>query len=220
MVFVPNTTYEIDQHWHNAELRGAPAMSIHSKWYATNLTNEPMWLLAAYLENPRTEAMMLLTKSPESDLFDKFPILPGVPGEVIVDLCIQPVVCKHGQSFTGKIVFVNQFNKKHKVKATFKPPMQEEGELIVSVRSSVKYQDRLNNRILPNAIGKKLKRKKVSLSNNLSISGQAPTWIIKDPETPRLVYTAKIEGKKLNLYKRFKPPRRQVRAAPSIWTPA
>ena len=72
MVFVPNTTYEIHQHWHNAELRGEPAMSIHSKWYATNLTNEPMWLLTAYLASPRTDAMMLLTKSPESDLFDRF----------------------------------------------------------------------------------------------------------------------------------------------------
>ena len=219
MIFVPNTPDEIHQHWHNVELRGEPAMSIHSTWYATNLTNEPMWLLTAYLEKPRTDAMMLLTKSPESDLFDRFPILPRVPGEVIVDLCIQPVVCKHGESFKGKIVFIDHYNKKHKIRAIFKPPIYEEGELIFGIRLRQKYQDELNNKILPNAIRKKLKSQGISLSHNLKIYVQATKWLIKDSDRPRVVYTAKIEDKNLNLYKLFKPPRRQVRAAPTTWTP-
>ena len=167
IVFMPNTTYEIHEHWHKAELRGEPAMSIHSKWYVTNLTDELIWILKAYLEKPKTEAMMVLTKDPESDLFDEFPILPRNKSEVSVDFCIQPPpICKQGESFKGKIVFIDHFGKKHKVKVTFKSRTQE-GELILSIRSSVRYQDELNSKVLPKSIRKKLQRKGVSLSDNL-----------------------------------------------------
>ena len=219
VVFIQDETYEIHQHWHKAELRGEPAMSIHSKWYVTNLTDELIWILKAYLEKPRTEAMMVLTKDPEGDLFDEFPILPRNKSEVIVDLCIQPPICKQGESLKGKIVFIDHFGKKHKVKVTFKSRTQE-GELILSIRSSVRYQDELNSKVLPKSIRKKLQRKGVSLSDNLSISVQDTKWEIKDPEKPRLVYTAKIEDRKLNLSKCFIPPPRQVRAAPTTWTRA
>ena len=220
VIFVQDTTYEAHQHWHNAELCGEPAMSIHRPWYVTNLTDEPIWILRASLEKPRTEAMMVLTKDPEGDLFDRFPILPRNKTEVIVDLCIQPPICKQGESFKGKIVFIDHFGKKHKVKVTFKSRPQE-GELILSVRSSVRYQDELNSKVLPKSIRKKLQRKGVSFSNNLSISVQDTKWEIKAPEKPQMIYTAKIEGKKLNLYKCFVPPPRQISAvAPASWTRA
>ena len=217
VVFVQDTKYEVHQHWHKAELRGDPAMSIHSPWYVTNLTDEPIWILRAYLQKPRTEAMMVLTKDPEGDLFDRFPILPRYKTEIIVDLCIQPPICKEGESFVGKIVFIDNFSRKHKVKATFRSRPQE-GELIFSVRSGMRYQDELNGKVLPKSIRKKLQKKGISFSNNLSISVQDTKWEIKDPEKPRMVYTAKIEDKKLNLYKRFIPPPRQMpAAAPASW---
>ena len=219
LVFIPNTTYEIHQHWHNAELRGEPAMSIHSQWYATNRSNEIVRILRAYLVKPRIEGM-ICTRSPKSEMFGGYPILPRRTTEVIVDLCIQPPICKEGENFQGRIVFIDQFNNKHRVKVNFEPPIQEE-ELILSVKSSLKRQDELNNKLLPKSIRKQLKRKGISLSYNvnISISIKNAEWIIKDPQKPHLVYTAKLEDKTLNLYKRFIPPPRQTWAAsPTTWT--
>lgn len=82
-------------------------------------------------------------------------------------------------------------------------------ELILSIRPNLRYQNELNSELLPKAIRKKLKRKGESLSYNLNISVQDTKWEIKDPEKSRLIYTAKIEDKKLNLYKHFIPPPRQ-----------
>ena len=219
VTFIPNTTYAIHEHWGNVEHRGEPAMSIHSKWYVTNLTDESILLLRAHLEKPKSQGLVC-TRDYSSEIFGEYSIPPRCTTESIVDLYIQPPICEQGESFKGKIVFIDQFNKKHKVKATFKPPIQEE-ELVLSVRLSLKCQDELNDKILPKAIRKKLKRKSVLLSDNLNISVQDTKWVIKDPAKPRLVYTAKIEDKKLNLYKRFVPPPRQMpAAAPGTWTKA
>ena len=196
--FISKMTGGYEGHWGKGEVRGEPAMHVHSEWYATNVTDENVWILRAYLVKPRTE----------SDMFGKFPILPGCPSEVSVDFWIQPPIRKEGESFKGQIVFIDQFNNKHKVKATFESHSQE-GELILSIRPNLRYQNELNSKLLPKAIRKKLKRKGESLSYNLNISVQDTKWEIKDPEKSHLIYTAKIEDNKLNLYKRFIPPSRQ-----------
>ena len=206
--FISKMTYGYEGDWDKGEVRGEPAMHVHSKWYATNVTDESVWILRAYLVKPRTEEAMVLTQSPESNMFGKFPILPGGPSEVSVNFWIQPPIRKEGESFKGQIVFIDQFNNKHKVKATFESHSQE-GELILSIRPNLRYQNELNSKLLPKAIRKKLKRKGESLSYNLDISVQDTKWEIKDPEKSRLIYTAKIEDRKLNLYKRFIPPPRQ-----------
>ena len=199
--FIPDMTYGYEGRWNNGKVDGEPAMQVRSKWHATNVTDENVWILRAYLVKSRTEAMVL-TQDSEGDMFDKFPILPRGTSEVIVHLWIQPPIRKEGENFKGKIVFIDQFNNKHKVKVTFVSRSQE-GKLILSVRSSLRYQNELNSKLLPKAIRKKLKRKGELLSHNLNISVQDAKWEIKDPEKSRLIYTAKIEDNKLNLYKCF-----------------
>ena len=212
--FIPKITGGYEGRWNNGEVDGEPAMQVNSKWNATNLTDENVWILRAYLLKPRTEAMVL-TQDPEGDMFDRFPILPRCPTEVIIHLWIQPPICKEGESFKGKIVFIDQFDNKHKVQVTFES-RNREGELILSVGLNLRCQNGLNNKYLPKEIRKELKRKGELLSHNLNIDVQDAKWVIKDLEKPRLVYTAKIEDKKLNLYKRFIPPPRQ-RPVPVIW---
>ena len=101
-------------------------MQIHSKWHATNLTDESIQILGAYLVKPRNKVMISVLDSYSNEFSEHIILLPGYPTEIIMDLCIQPPICEEGENFKGKIVFIDQFNKKHKVKATFKPPIQEE----------------------------------------------------------------------------------------------
>ena len=126
IVFISSTTYEIHEHWFYGELRGKSAMQIHSKWHATNLTDESIQILGAYLVKPRNKVMISVLDSYSNEFSEHIILLPGYPTEIIMDLCIQPPICEEGENFKGKIVFIDQFNKKHKVKATFKPPIQEE----------------------------------------------------------------------------------------------
>ena len=212
--FIPKITGGYVSRWGNGEVRGELAMQVNSKWNATNLTDEEIRILRAYLVKPRTKAMVL-TQAPERDMFGRFPILPRDTVEVSVMLWIQPPIRKEGESFKGKIVFIDQFDNKHRVQVTFES-RNREGELILSVGLNLRCQNGLNNKYLPKEIRKKLKKKGELLSHNLNIDVQDAKWVIKDLEKPRLVYTAKIEDRKLNLYKRFIPPPRQ-RPASVIW---
>ena len=98
--------------WSKGTIRGEPAMYLHSGWYATNVTDEEVWILRAYLVRPRTESDILFVQHPELDEFGKYPILPKSTAKVSVDFWIQPPIRKEGASFKGKIVFIDQFNNK------------------------------------------------------------------------------------------------------------
>ena len=215
--FIPDMKYGCEGSWNNGGINGEPAMQVRGQWYATNLTNENVRILRAYLVSPRTE-IIVSTQAPDSKMFGEFPILPRCTTEVFVHFWVQPPIRKEGESFIGQIIFIDQFNNKHKVKVTFES-RHREGKLVLSVRSIRKYQDELNRKLLPKALTKKLKRKGELLSHNFKISVQDARWEIKDLEKPDWIYTLKIEGNKLNLYKRFIPPPRQKPAvAPYKWT--
>ena len=118
--FVPNTTHGYEAYWRNGKSHGKPAMSIHSEWYGTNLTDGSVRILRAYLVKPKVEADMICTQRPYSDEFsNEFPILPGDTSRLCVDFWIQPPIRKEGETFKGKIVFIDQFNNKHRIKVTF-----------------------------------------------------------------------------------------------------
>ena len=124
--FIPDMTYGYASRWSKREVRGEPAMHVVSRWYTTNVTDRTVLILRVYLVKPRTEARVILSRAPRSDnRFGKFPMLPGTPTEVTVDFWIQPPIRKEGESFKGKIAFIDQFNNKHKIKATFESHSQE-----------------------------------------------------------------------------------------------
>lgn len=124
--FISKITHGYEGHWSKGEVRGEPAMHVVSKWHATNVTDRTVYILRAYLVKPRTEARLIRSQTPRSDTrCGKFPMLPGVPTEVTVDFWIQPPIRKEGESFKGKIVFIDTVNNKHKVKTTFESHSQE-----------------------------------------------------------------------------------------------
>ena len=210
--FAPNMQYGSDIRWNGGTNRagGPPPMQVFGTLYATNMTDQNVLILGAYLVRPRTKGteIEVSTRAPDSDMFGEFPILPNCTTQVHVHFWICPSIRKEGESFKGKFVFTDQFDRKHKVKVTVKA--RSLAELIISTRLRSKFLSELNSNILPRVIREKLSRKGESLSHQLVISAQDDRWEIKDREKPDLIYTAKIEDKRVYLYKLYVPPPRQV----------
>lgn len=123
ITFILNTEGRAHLHWDCIESGGEPAMFIQSLWYVKNLSNENIWILRAYLEKPRIDGGIWFPEYSEDNIL----ISPSdYPIKVSVNFCIQPPTCKEDEIFKGKIVFIDHFNKKHKVKVTLKPPIQVE----------------------------------------------------------------------------------------------
>ena len=200
--FVPNMRRGCEGFWGSGEVRGEPAMHAHSEWHVTNASDGLTQILRAYLVKPRTEAAMLLTQDPEDGVFDDCPILPGHLSQVHVDFFIVPPFRTEGEDFKGKIVFVDHLNKRHTVKAKFEGRSRK-GELILCMKLSSKGQDELNCKQFPKEIRKKLKRKGVLLSDHMGISMplKDAEWVMRDSTDPKVVYSARVEDGKLNLYK-------------------
>lgn len=201
--FVPDMRYGCEGEWSSVKVRGEPAMYVHGRWYVTNVIDRNARILRAYLNKPRTEGM-ISTRHPKRNIFGQYPILAGSTVEVLLDFWIQPPIGKDGGYFQGKVVFIDQFNNKFKVKARF-AAHKREVEQILSIKWRPKWQGELNNNLLPNAIRKKLDTKGVLLSHDsdLSISLKSSEWTIDDAQKPSAVFTAKVMSKKINLCKRL-----------------
>ena len=202
--FVPNMRYGCEAEWVNTEVRGEPAMRLYSNWYVTNITEKSVHILRAYLVKPKTEATMLTTKHQAEDIFGSYPIIAGGTTEVDVDFWIQPPIGKEGECFKGKVVFIDQFNNKYKLKARFAAPKRKI-EQILRIKWRPKWRDELNNNLLPKPIRKKLEEKDVWLSHDseISIRPISSEWAVHDVQKPSAVYTAKVMDKNINLCTRL-----------------
>ena len=123
--FIPYTDHGgFNNYWNSGELNGKPAMLVEGEWYATNRTDASMRLLRAYLVKPRTEGSVCTEGSflgiyGSEETFGNYSISPGECNRVRAMLRIQPPICEEGEDFIGKIVFIDQLNRRHKVKVTF-----------------------------------------------------------------------------------------------------
>ena len=113
-----------NNHWSNEEFNGEPFIQVEGKWHVTNRTDKDLHILRVYLVKPKVEGEVgtydfLLSK------FGYYSISPEYPTRVKVRFKIQPRFCEEGENFIGKIVFIDQFNRTHKVKATFEYCSQE-----------------------------------------------------------------------------------------------
>ena len=201
--FVPDMRYGCEGEWGNGEVRGEPAMCVHGRWYVTNMIDRDVRILRAYLIKPRTEGMVS-TRHPNRNIFGSNPILAGSTAEVLLDFWVQPPFRRDGESFAGTIVCCDQFNNKHKVKARFEAHKREV-EQILSIKWRPKWQDELNNNLMPKKLRRILERKRQFLSQNsdISVSLKNSEWMIDDTQNANTAYTAKVMRNRINLYKRL-----------------
>jgi len=123
--FIPYTTRRgFDNFWTYGMFDGERTMQVQGEWYVTNRTDESMRLLRVYLVNPRTNGWVYIYDR-NTDRFGDFWITPNHVTRIKIMFHMLPHICKEGESFSGKIVFMDQFNKKHKLKATFECRSQE-----------------------------------------------------------------------------------------------
>ena len=209
--------------WYLGTVDDEPAMFLHSnKWYVTNDTNKTIQILHAYLVKPKnkvTESGIVFTRHPEMDEFGEYPILPRCHSELLVDLIIQPPCRREGESLSAKITFVDNYNKNYKVGAQFEG-RSGTGKLILCMKIDTRTKSELDVFQLPTKVIKKLARKGHSLAHNSKVlpTGSGEEWVIKDPDSPHLIYTAKLKNTELSLFKRFvPPPRQQVRRVSPDW---
>jgi hypothetical protein len=102
--------------WNMGSVSGVPAMQINGRWYATNITGDPVLLLGARLVSPATEAHFVIVRHSEGDIFGDFPILPRATTEVSTLFWVIPLRRREGEDFVSNVLFLDQYGNRHKIK--------------------------------------------------------------------------------------------------------
>lgn len=98
--------------WHMGSLRGQPAMQVHGRFRATNITKYEVLLVAAKLRKPALLGMVL-TKDVDSQYHGNYSIPPGHTTDLSVDFSAVPAVREEGEDFVADVAILDQFGNKH-----------------------------------------------------------------------------------------------------------
>lgn len=102
--------------WSKGSYRTKPAIALHSRWYATNITDKPVRILQVHTGKPFLGGFVMV-RHPTRDIFDgEYPILPDTTTEVIVDLYLELTELDEKSDYETTLIFVDQFGNEHKVK--------------------------------------------------------------------------------------------------------
>lgn len=101
--------------WSMGSVSGKPAMQVVGRWYVTNITGDPVLLLAAQLTKPPTDGHVLV-KHPEQNVFGRYPILPGATTEGSSDFWVIPPRRKEGEDFISDVLLIDQYSNRHRIK--------------------------------------------------------------------------------------------------------
>ena len=125
--------------WGEGSVSGRPATQVVGQWHATNITGDPVQLLATRIARPHTYGHVL-TRHPEENIFGSYPILPGQTTEVHSDFWIVPPVRKVGEDLKATVFLTDQYGNDHRIKnVIFKGPCpkqpEQEGPPIEAIHS-------------------------------------------------------------------------------------
>lgn len=104
-------------HWWHLGKTGdqKPTMQIVSYWYVTNRTDQPVYILNAYIKKPRTQGHVML-KDVHSAYHGNYPAPPHTTTDLHTDFWVHPPFRAEGKDFKVDIVFVDQYGQKRTVK--------------------------------------------------------------------------------------------------------
>ena len=199
-----------DSYWDLVEAHGEPAMIFYSKWYFTNKSKTPIRIHSAYFKKPKAKKSKLetlSTRQPDDGEYGEYPILPEDTSEIVLILTIQPPCRKEGESIDTKVVFVDSLNRKHKAKARF-VGRSDAGILIFCMKLDERAKGELEKNRLPSKVKKKLAKTghRIAEDSEILPSRSGGEWEIKNPDMPSLIYTAKLNGTEVCLFKKDAPP--------------
>lgn len=99
VVWQPGQTW-----WHQGSVAGNPAMQVVGRGIFSNADKEAFLILTkAYFKG--TECVM--------GFLEPITLKPGVAIDGNIHVFLRPVIAKPGREFRGKLIFVDQFNRKH-----------------------------------------------------------------------------------------------------------
>lgn len=124
---VPRETIRVVTHarenwWGMGSKNKEPAMQVSGHLNVTNITDEPVRLLATRIVSPRKARTdgMLFIRHPEKDIYGSYPIIPKGTTEVSLDFWVQPPILGEAKNLKTTVILVDQFGNEHKVKLMFK----------------------------------------------------------------------------------------------------
>ncbi len=130
--------------WCQAMVDGRPAMHVVCRCQATNIIDNPIYLLKAYIGKPYVEGDIVV-KHYESDIYGTYPIFPHSTGQVAIHFFIQPLKCDAGKDYKAAVTVIDMYgNEHHTGKLNFraltpesKMAVSEEGESISDIQNPV-----------------------------------------------------------------------------------
>lgn len=101
--------------WHLGSSGDQPAMQVVGHWYATNVTDRPVLVLAASLLRPRV-AGHVATQDRRRGVFGGYPIPPHGTADLSAHFWVKPPVQEDGKDFDARVEFIDQYGNKHRTK--------------------------------------------------------------------------------------------------------
>src|SRR5215831_13708621 len=107
-----------DQRWYMASVGDQPAMQIVSAWQVINRAKQAIHIRRVRIVRPRkarTDGAVAVIDSRTNLACDRM-LAPRSYAEVMTEFVVHPPVCQAGEDFKAKLLFTDQFGKKHKTK--------------------------------------------------------------------------------------------------------
>jgi hypothetical protein len=131
--FVPRETFRVVQdshqsHWSLASSAGIPSMMVVFQGHVTNISGRANRVLRVEIPKPLTHATLLHLHNDYGARREQF-LNPFENTNISAVFFVQPVVARAGEKWTSTLIFIDQYNNRHKVKnCVFRglaPPPQE-----------------------------------------------------------------------------------------------
>jgi len=130
--------------WCSGTIGGKPAMHVVCHCQATNVIDNPIYLLKAFINRPFVEGDIAV-KHLQLNVYGTYPIFPEKTTQVAIHFFIQPPRCKSGKDFKTSVTIIDMYGNKHKtgiikfseLKTVVKSEKAEKGESITAIQNPI-----------------------------------------------------------------------------------
>jgi hypothetical protein len=110
-----NTPNDSNFMWYQCTIGEAPAMQLSGRFHITNLSEKSLVIVDTSLKWRRAHSAFAVTPD-KNNIHGQNPVAPGRKTYLSCDFTLVPSVRKPGQPLKARVVFVDNYGKKHKTK--------------------------------------------------------------------------------------------------------